>query len=1538
MSQNLQQRSIKGIAIIGMAGRFPGAASIREYWRNLCAGVESITFATDEELLAAGVPRERFERPAYVRAGGVVKDADFFDASFFGLSARESEILDPQHRVFLECAWDAFENAGYDPLHFHGEVGVFAGAGMNTYGMANLYANNAVLEAAGGYQLMLGNDKDFLATRVAYKLNLRGPAVSIQTACSTSLVAVQAAFESLQRCECEMALAGGVSIYFPQNSGYQYMPGMILSPDGHCRAFDEKSAGTVPGRGAGAVLLKPLDAAILDRDYIYAVIKGAAINNDGAAKVGYSAPSVDGQRRVIEKSIKMAGFAPETIRYVEAHGTGTDLGDPIEVTALSEAFNSETGGKQYCALGSVKTNIGHLDAAAGVAGLIKASLALRHRLIPATLHYQRSNPLIPLKTSPFYVNDSLLNYNEPQPLRAGVSSFGIGGTNAHVSLEETPLPLSSEDPRPQLIVISARSESSLAARAVTLAQHLAEHPDESLSDVAWTLQQGRHPFRFRRAFVAPDTQTAREVLQDSESPCLRNGTTDAKDREVVFVFPGQGSQYPNMGRGLYESSLVFRQTMDECSEILKHHLGLDLRDILFPADGQEQTSEGRLAETWLTQPALFCVEYATAQLWLSCGLRPVAMLGHSVGEYVAACLAGVFRLEDALRLIALRGKLTNTMPAGAMLAVQISESRLVELLPEGVSIAAINAPSQTVASGAVDAIFQLEQSLISQGIKSTRLRTSHAFHSALLDPVVSEFVTAVDGTEKKKPSHPMLSNLSGTWLTDDEALDADYWGRHLRHAVRFADCSAVIAQHPQWIVLEAGPGNALGSLIRQQGDSRTGQMFIQSMAPQRSTQGDYEFWLNELARLWLAGTAIDWNAIHGPHLPRRVPLPGYPFERQRYWVDAVEASAQRPALTGQVPPKKQDISDWFYLPAWRRSSPFEPSPAPPVSEGNVWLLLCDEDSFHARWIMQELEKIAPVVRVTVAETFQELSQYHYSLSPSTREHWDQLLNALRDRRLWAERIVHALHLRDERDSNGFVSGLDRGFFSLMAIVQAIGNISSTRSVCIQVVTRGAFSVAGEPVEQAMEASLSGFVRMLPVESPNIDCNLIDVRLLEDDTSRACLVKELSGANRNEIVALRNLTRWTQTFEPVPLPLEHTSASVNLRDGAFVITGGLGGLGLVFAERLSRLGNAKIVLTTRSQFPAQDHWESLLASSATPAAQASILRSLMSLKAAGTDLHVMQADASDPVRMREVAEWCGQQPGGLRGIIHAAGVPSRSMLLAKTRNEAENVFQSKIQGTAWIEEALQTLPLDLVLLCSSISAIVPSPGLTDYATANAYLDAFAAKHDRAKSARVISVNWDAWAEVGMAAAIAAKSRAGENRQLTADHSLDHAISPVQGADVFEKLLTFPASQVVVSTRDLTFLIAYIHQQISSARSGGQESTPTQAVASHPRPDLSQAYVEPADDTERTVTEIWSELFGVEKIGRNDNFFELGGHSLLGTQAVARIRQRFGIDLPLRTVFEAPTPAELSNLLRTIPWASGSMSSSPMLDTEREEIEL
>ncbi|HXO20693.1 MAG TPA: amino acid adenylation domain-containing protein, partial [Thermoanaerobaculia bacterium] len=903
------ERAGSEIAVVGLAGRFPGARDVEEYWRNLRDGVESIRFFSDEELLAAAFPQELLSDPRLVKARGVLDGADLFDAAFFDYSPREAQIMDPQQRIFLECAWEALENAGYSPERYGGRIGVYGGVTENTY-LWNLYSRPELIAAVGRHQISIANNHDFLPTRVSYKLNLRGPSINVQTACSTSLVAVHLACESLLLGDCDMALAGGVSVQAREIGGYLYAEGGIASPDGHTRAFDARARGVVSGSGVGLVVLKRLEDALADGDTVHAVIRGTASNNDGGRKVGFTAPSALGQAAAVRAALEQAGVEPKTVRYVEAHGTGTELGDPIEIAGLTQAFDTPERG--FCAIGSAKTNIGHLDAAAGVAGLIKTVLALEHRQIPPSLHFEAPNPNIDFTASPFYVNARLADWPaDGTPRRAGVSSFGIGGTNAHAVLEEAPAAAPSGPSRPaQLLLLSAKTAAALDRAAANLAAHLESHPEIDLADAAYTLQVGRNGLRHRRMLVAAGCEDAVAALRShpSDGPEKRERSATAVhepgERPIAFLFPGQGSQYAGMGAEIYVGEPIFRAALDECALLLQPELGLDLRAILYPdpddaAAGERAAHE--LGQTGLTQPALFAVEYALARLWMSWGIRPRAMIGHSIGEYVAACLAGVFPLADALRLVAARGRLMQALPPGAMLGVGLAEAAVrCELNAEvDIELAAVNGPRSSVVSGTVEAVSALEERLQARGVECRRLHTSHAFHSAGMDPILPVFRERVASVDLRPPEIPFLSNVTGTWITAAEATDPGYWARHLRQPVRFADGLSELLGQPAPILLEVGPGRTLSVLARQH-PGKGKAAAITSLPHARERRSDLQSVLGALGRLWLAGAEVDWAGLYAGERRRRVPLPTYPFERKRFWIDAAPR-AGAVAETGRVP-------------------------------------------------------------------------------------------------------------------------------------------------------------------------------------------------------------------------------------------------------------------------------------------------------------------------------------------------------------------------------------------------------------------------------------------------------------------------------------------------------------------------------------------------------------------------------------------------------------------------------------------------------------
>jgi|CZKH01.1.fsa_nt_gi acyl transferase domain-containing protein len=880
-----------GIAIVGMSGRFPGARNLSEFWNNLRNGVESISFFSEAELAASSADPRVTRHPNFVNAGGILDGIELFDAAFFGFTPREAETLDPQQRLLLECAWEAMEDAGYDPDRCRGPIGVYAGSAMSTY-LFNLLAKLGHRELVGDFLVFTGNDKDFLTTRVSYKLNLRGPSIAVQTACSTSLVAVAMACDSLFTHQCDMALAGGVAIRVPQNSGYIFQEGQIFSRDGHTRSFDAAASGTLFSNGVGLVVLKRVADAIQDGDCIRAVIRGTAMNNDGGTKVGYAAPGLDAQAEVVERAHALAEVDPRTIGYLEAHGTATPMGDPIEVAALAKAFRAATADTSFCALGSVKSNVGHLDTASGVAALIKVVLSLQHGEIPPTINFTQPNPAIDFSKSPFFVNTQLTPWKAgPTPRRAGVHSFGIGGTNAHVVVEEAPPVEASDSTRSRhLLVFSARSKVAIEATTRNFAAYFRQHPDANLADVAYTCQTGRREFAQRRILVCSDARDAALALgphtaAPSNFQRVLTGAKPPGERSLAFLFPGQGSQYANMGLEIYRFEPAFRQRVDECFELLKGRVEFDLRDALYPSSDKDEGAAPHLDRTEFAELALFVFEYALARLWMEWGVHPQVMIGQSIGEFVAACLAGVFSLADALSLLAERHLLLRNLPEAAMLAIPLSEAAMRRSIPRGVEIAAINGRCSCVVSGTREGIDQLESEMNDKSVETRRLKVTRALHSKMMDPLTPALTAVAARIRLQPPRIPFVSGITGTWITSALATDPNYWGSHSARPMRFADGMGCILKASERTLLEVGPGHALGGVAHQHPDKLPEHSIIPAMPHFYEHATEMEWLLTALGRLWLVGNKVDWPGFWSHERRRRVPLPTYAFDRKRYWVD-----------------------------------------------------------------------------------------------------------------------------------------------------------------------------------------------------------------------------------------------------------------------------------------------------------------------------------------------------------------------------------------------------------------------------------------------------------------------------------------------------------------------------------------------------------------------------------------------------------------------------------------------------------------------------
>jgi phthiocerol/phenolphthiocerol synthesis type-I polyketide synthase E len=1494
------------IAIVGMAGRFPDAPDVEAFWRNIRDGVESVRRFDDETLRARGVPADLLADPGYVRAGVVLEDMDRFDAGFFGYSPRDAEQLDPQQRLFLETAWQALEHAGYSGAA-PALTGVYAGSGASLYLLRHLLpmVDWRASDVSSLLGLMNGNDKDSLATRVAYKLDLRGPAVSVQTACSTSLVAVHLACRGLLNYEADMALAGGVWLNLLQEGGYRYQPGAILSPDGHCRAFDAEAAGTVLGSGAGIVVLKRLADALADGDTIHAVIKGSALNNDGAAKVGYTAPSVDGQAEAILAAQAMAEVSADSIGYVETHGTGTTLGDPIEIAALTQAFRAGTQRRGYCAIGSVKTNIGHLDAAAGVTGLIKAALALGHKTLPPSLNFREPNPQIGFAESPFYVNTEARPWPASgAPRRAGVSSFGMGGTNVHVILEEAPAPSAAaaaarEDAGLRLLVLSARSATALDAAAERLAAHLRQHPQQALADVAHTLRAGRERFAHRAVALARDPADAARVLASRAPDAFFSGQVLSERPTLAFLFPGQGAQHLDMGRALYEREALFRETLDRCCALLAPHLGLDLRELLFAA-ADESAAAARLEQTAITQPALFAVEYAMAQLWMSWGVQPDALLGHSIGEYVAACLAGVFSLEDALALVAARGRLLQATARGAMLAVSLPEAELCARMPAGCDLAAVNAADLCVLAGPSAAIEAAERDLADRGVAVRRLHVSRAFHSALVEPMLGEFETLLARVALGAPRIPFVSNLSGRWITAEEACSPDYWVRHVRGTVRFADGLGELLGKPDRILLEVGPGETLSALARRHPQAGARPVLATQCHPQRRAL-NAEQPARCLAQLWLSGVAIDAAGLFGGERPRRVPLPTYPFERQSYWIAAPSGEAAgRP-----LPPatSRRDIADWFHVPAWKRSEAAEPT----EQSGSV-LLLSDAHGLGERLARHLQAAQRPVIRVERGAEFARLGERLYAVRPGEREDFERLLRAVEAESGPLADICHLWSL----DPAGLPAPdevLVRGFHSLLALAQALeatAPADGRRGVVLSVVANQVEDVTGVEPLCAEKATLHGPCKVIPQEYPHIACRLIDVVLPPAGSAAeerlagqiaAEMATRIEPQEGTPVLAYRGPHRWLKTFEPVRR--DGADSPRLRRQGVYLISGGLGGIGLALARHLAGNWQARLVLLGRSALPPRDQWPACIASAERDAALAARLQQLLELEALGAEVLVLQADVADPAQLRQAIDAARRRFGALHGVLHAAGAAGGGVLAGKSRADAEKVFAPKLQGTRHLLEALADETPDFVLLCSSLTAITGGFGQADYCAANCFLDALAAEASRQADRFVLSVNWDTWRETGMAAGQRLPEEVG--------------IAPEQGGRLLEALLGGPqTAQTLVSTLDLERQFA---QMRTSELAERLLSEPVARRQQHARPALQTEYVAPDGELEEDLAALWSEFLGISPIGVDDNLFELGGDSLLAIQLLARVRSAYGVELHPAALFRTPTVAALAMLVET-----------------------
>lgn len=1508
---NSRRLETDAVAIIGVAARVPGADDLNTFWQNLRSGQESIRFFSETELRDAGVEPELIASPNYIRGTGVLSNITDFDAEFFSLTPAEAKFIDPQQRVFLETAWQALENAGY--AECKRSIGVFAGVGHNDYLIRNIVPYVARHQDTSVFQLILSNDKDFLATRVSYVFNLTGPSITVQTACSTSLVAIHQACQSLLMGDCDLAIAGGVAIKVPHHGGYLHEEGNISSPDGHCRAFDIHANGTVWGSGAGVVILKPLSQALKDRDTIYAVIKGSAVNNDGSAKVGFTAPSVIGQTHVIQQALARAQVSADTIDYVETHGTGTALGDLIEITALKQAYKTVAAETRPTALGSVKTNIGHLNTAAGVVGLLKTVLALQHKEIPGTLHFTEANPKLGLNDSHFYIPSTLTDWPKHEhPRRAAISSFGIGGTNAHVILEEAPVAAPSSYNRPWYIVtLSAKTQQALTATENQLLAFIGKEGHPKLEDLAFTLGVGRKAFQHRSAFVCQSIEDLSEQLaKHCAEQTKPSSSKNTESPRVAFLFPGQGTQYAGMAKALYQYEPIFSDIVDECADALFALLNVDLKDFFTEGNSTDPRWLKLIHETWITQPLLFVTEYAMAKLWMHWNVKPFAMLGHSLGEYVAACLAGVFDLKTALTLIAHRGRLVWSLPQGSMLAIAQPASQIDLLNFADISIASINEDGGVVVAGPTPSINRLLEKLHTQNIICTTLQTSHAFHSSMLDPILDEYRQLVTQHKLSAPRIPFISNVTGTWITAQEAQSADYWVKHLRAPVQFAAGAATLLAESHLVTLEIGPKSILSRLMKRRQNSQDLKAIITSLDTDRQPKDKCIF--DALAKIWNAGLPVSWDKFYQQDQLSRVALPTYPFERKRHWIEAPKpgVSNQSIDLTARRP-----LEEWFYLPHWRPTVYPETLSLDAFSaDRRLWLIFANASTLCQSLIQTLNQRNQALVLVTSGTHFQQLSESVFVVSPRKRDDYNALINQLRHKNIY--KVIHCWSLDVEQDiaveaseqQLEFETHQDRGFYSLVHVSQALANLIPTdQSIDITVIADRLHDVYGTGHGSPAKATLIGPSLVIPQEVLQIKIHCIDLALEVTNTSRLVtkVLSEIENGSLDPMVAYRADQRLVPSYQRIQLKNPAGLPSALTDKGVYVITGGLGRVGLTFARYLGEKARARICLVSRTVFPGRDQWQDIC-TQGLPFNE--IIQTILNIEKFGAEIIVVSADVSNTPSLENCFLTCTRHFGRVNGVFHAAGAPSLvTPFLELTTDIIEEHFSTKVFGTLALKNIFDRTPVDFCCLISSSSAVLGGLGYAAYSAANIYLDHFVSLENSCQeNTRWLSIDWDAWRFSAEATSFS----------ITQEFSM----SPAESIEALERILkSVPSGRMIVATGDLEH--RFKNWVIREDWHNQPDSNDTTEL--HLRPELDSQFVEAATPAELKLSEIWQSLLGYSAIGVDDNFFELGGDSMLAIRLMSAIKDKFQRQLPLTTLLDKPTIKEIALTLE-LPIASANSS--------------
>ncbi len=1466
------------IAIIGMSCRFPNANSLNTFWENIYNQVDCLTrFPVTDDAV---------EEEKNIPVRGILSDIELFDASFFGFNPVDASITDPQQRLFLEVAWEALEHAGASQQKSAEKIiGVFAGMTDSTYLQENLLKNNWFLKEYDHFQQRITNSIGMLSTQLSYRLNLKGRSVNVSTACSTGLIAVDEACQDLITGDSDIALAGAVSIVVPQQKGYHYQEGSILSPTGKCMPFSDQANGTVFSNGVGVVILKRLEDAIAEGDTIYAVIKGRGVNNDGSDKLGYTAPSHSGQVKCILSALEDSKLEAKDIHYIETHGTATRLGDIVEFSALKDAFQSHTKQKQFCALGAVKSNIGHTDVAAGIAGLIKTALCLYHKHIPPMTYYANPNPELDIDNSPFFINKEPIIWNQEAPLHyAGISAFGVGGTNAHMILSEYRAP-EKKNPKKaktfdQLLILSAKSQQALEEMTENLLNHLSQTAHQNpdfLAQTAFTLQTGREDLAYRRYAVGCNFDAIKAAFSKS---MIQNSDKNT-DTNIVFMFPGQGTQYPQMAKELMQIT-YFAKLVHQGAKMVSKYLDCDLISLL-EAENPEQ-----LNETQYAQPAIFIIEYALAKLLIYYGIQPHALIGHSLGEYVAACLADVFSFEDGVALVCERGMLMAKAPRGAMLGITCSSEDFQVFQKEvnGIELALHNSNQHCVASGTIEQIALLEKYLQKNHIEYQKLNVSHAFHSHLMESTQHDFIDMLSNISLSTPKIPIISNLTGDWLSPQEAMDPQYWYQHMRNTVRLKDGLEVLAKDSHSFFIEVGPKRSLCYFLTSilSTHSNHGHTISHALSPAH----DFKQVLEVLGRAWMKSIHIHWSLLHHHTEQHKIPLPTYPFQRQRYWVEA-----DRELRTNKI---------HYFQPAWVGQKIYH-DPRFLDKKGlkdKTWVVIKDRFDLANQFIsFLKKHHVEPMV-IDYDEFYLQEQITIFKINPNEKNDYFKLVKEIKDHNnlVFLDLSSYGLKTEISSPTTSIYEQLKYSFYHLLYLSQAlIGNAHSLSQIKIGMITSGTQQLASADELNPFNATLTGAGHVITQENPFLKFKIFDLSM-ETEVSEKVIYSVIEKCTQNwdesfQIEAYRQDHLWHLHYNEIKSSQNTVS---RLRDhGVYFITGGLGGIALSCCEIITKtVAKPIFILIGRSAMSPKVEWEIISNNPNHPDHEQ--VNRLIELENLGATLHLYQIDITQADALNTLVQQCIKKLGKINGLIHTAGIAISAPTQSKTTDSAEAVFAPKITGTLNLIQAFKTIPLDFVVLKSSLSAILGGFGQVDYAAANAFLDTISKTELFSTAKFIVSINWNTWREVGIAA------RNQKEGKINFIGKGDD-ISPKEGKKIFLDLLQGRVSSVAVSRNNIN--------EVQETRFNATIEPPS--ISRDELPIDAKNYIPPSSKLESQLVELWQQSLGIDKIGIDDDFFSLGGHSLQAINLIEKINKALKCNLPMTQFYTTPTIKALSVII-------------------------